>query len=66
MIYIVIVSAVVFAIVALVLAIRKQGHVTRSVSVEEGIQNARVFEESSKRMELTVAEALAEKARDPR
>jgi len=43
MIYIVIVSAVVFAIVALVLAIRKQGRVTRSVSIEEGIQNARVF-----------------------
>jgi len=66
MIYIVIVSAVVFAIGALVLAIRKQGNVTRSVSIEEGIQNARVFEESSKRMDLTVAEALAEKARDPR
>src|SRR4249920_4268136 len=66
MIYIVIVSAVVFAIGALVLAIRKQGHVTRSVSTDEQSQNTRVFEESSKRMELTVAEALAEKARDPR
>ena len=36
------------------------------LSADEAIQNTRVFEESSKRMELTVAEALAEKARDPR
>jgi len=57
---------VILAIVAVVLAIKKQARVTRSLSTEEQSQNSRVFEESSKRMELTVAEALAEKARDPR
>lgn len=60
-----IVSAIV-AIVAVVLAIKKQSNVTRSVSVEEQTLNTKVFEESSKRMDLNVAEALAEKARDPR
>ena len=62
----VIIAVVVFATVAVVLAIRKQSRVTRDMSAAEQIENARVFEESSKRMEQTVAEALAEKARDPR
>jgi len=62
----VLILVVVLAIVAVVLAIKKQARVTRSMSADEQSQNARVFEESSKRMELTVAEALAEKARDPR
>ena len=62
----VLILAVVLAIVAVVFAIKKQARVTRSMSADEQSQNARVFEESSKRMELTVAEALAEKARDPR
>jgi len=62
----VLIAVVILAIVAVVLAIKKQARVTRSLSAEEQSQNTRVFEESSKRMELTVAEALAEKARDPR
>jgi len=62
----VLIAVVILAIVAVVLAIKKQARVTRSVSVEEKAQNTRVFEESSKKMELNVAEALAEKARDPR
>ena len=60
------IAVVILAIVAVVLAIKKQARVTRSMSVEEQTQNTRVVEESTKRMELTVAEALAEKARDPR
>src|SRR6185295_5814889 len=62
----VLIVAVILAIVAVVVAIKKQAHVTRSLSVEEQTQNAKVLEKSTKRMELTVAEALAEKARDPR
>ena len=62
----VLIVVAILAIVAVVLAIKKQSSVTRSVSVEEQTHNTRVFEESSKRMELNVAEALAEKARDPR
>jgi metal-sulfur cluster biosynthetic enzyme len=62
----VLIVVVILAIVAVVLAIKKQARVTRSLSVEEQSQNTKVFEESSKRMELTVAEALAEKASDPR
>jgi len=62
----VLIAAAILAIVAVVLAIKKQSNVTRSASVEEQTQNTKVFEESSKRMELNVAEALAEKARDPR
>lgn len=54
------------AIVAVVLAVRKQSSVTQSFSEDEQNLNTKVFEESSKRMDLTVAEALAEKARDPR
>ena len=62
----VLIAVVILAIVAVVLAIKKQARVTRSMTVEEQSQNTRVFEESAKRMELTVAEALSEKARDPR
>lgn len=62
----VLIVVAVLAIVAVVLAIKKQGRVTQSLSEDEQSLNAKVFEESSKRMDLTVAEALAEKARDPR
>ncbi len=50
----------------IVLAVRQQSKVTRSFSVEEQEEDARVYAESTKAMEATVAEALAEKARDPR
>jgi metal-sulfur cluster biosynthetic enzyme len=62
----VLIAILILAIVAVALAIKKQARVTRSLSAEEQSQNTRVFEESSKRMALTVTEALAEKARDPR
>jgi metal-sulfur cluster biosynthetic enzyme len=53
-------------IVGVVMAVRRQAKVTRSYSPEEQAQDARVYAESTKAMEATVAEALAEKARDPR
>jgi metal-sulfur cluster biosynthetic enzyme len=61
-----------FVIIAILLiagvaiAIRRQAKVTRSYSLEEQAEDARVYAESTKVMEATVAEALAEKARDPR
>ena len=58
--------AVVATVIAIVIAVRKQARVTQSISVDEQVQNARVFEQSAKVMEANVAEALAEKARDPR
>jgi metal-sulfur cluster biosynthetic enzyme len=54
------------AVIAVVIAIKRQSRVTHSLSAVEQSQDARVFAESSKRMEETVAEQLAAKARDPR
>src|SRR4029077_381172 len=56
----------VFLIAGVVLAVRRQSKVTRSYSQEEQEEDARVYAESTKAMEATVAEALADKARDPR
>ena len=56
----------VLVIVAIVVAVRKQSRVTQAVSQAEQIQNTKVFQESAQRLEATVAEKLAEKARDPR
>src|SRR5437773_9167957 len=50
----------------IVVAVRRQSKVTRSFSQEEQEEDARVYAESTKAMEATVAEALADKARDPR
>jgi metal-sulfur cluster biosynthetic enzyme len=47
-------------------AVKRQARVTRSFSQAEQTQNAQVFAESAKRVEATVTEKLAEKARDPR
>jgi metal-sulfur cluster biosynthetic enzyme len=58
--------AVLATVIAIVMAVRKQSRVTQSVSADESALNARVFEQSTKKMETNVAEALAEKARDPR
>src|SRR5688572_591494 len=64
---VVVIAVVVTALLAILfVAIRKQSSVTQSLSPVEQSQNSRVFEESSRRMEATVAEKLAEKARDPR
>ena len=56
----------VILIAVVFVAVRRQASVTHKVSDEERAQDQRVFEQSTKRMEATVAEALAEKARDPR
>ena len=58
--------AVVATALAIILAVRKQGKVTQTLTEEERALNAKVFERSSLKMEANVAEALAEKARDPR
>ena len=58
--------AVVATVIAVVLAVRKQGKITQELTEEERALNAKVFERSTLKMETNVAEALAEKARDPR
>jgi len=58
--------AVLATIVAIVLAVRKQSKVTHELTPEERALNDKVFERSSQKMEANVAEALAEKARNPR
>ena len=66
MFQIVAILAVLATAIAIVFAIRKQSKVTQELTEEEKALNAKVFERSSFKMEANVAEALAEKARDPR
>jgi len=66
MFQIVAIIAVLATAVAIILAIRKQSKVTQELTPEEKALNDKVFERSSQKMETNVAEALAEKARDPR
>jgi metal-sulfur cluster biosynthetic enzyme len=56
----------ILVVAGVILAIRRQAKVTRSFTAEEQAEDARVLAESTKAMEATVADALAEKARDPR
>jgi metal-sulfur cluster biosynthetic enzyme len=56
----------VLVIVGVIIAVRRQSQVTRSISLEEQAQDAKVLAESSRVMENTITEALAQKARDPR
>jgi metal-sulfur cluster biosynthetic enzyme len=53
-------------VAAIVVAVRRQAKITKSFSAIEYEEDARVYAESTKVMEATVAEALAAKARDPR
>jgi metal-sulfur cluster biosynthetic enzyme len=53
-------------VIGIVVAVRRQANVTRSYSPQEQAEDARVYAESTKAMETTVAEALAAKARDSR
>ena len=53
---------IVFAIVT---AVRRQSTVTQSYSQQAQEEDARIYAESTKVMDATVAEALAAKARDP-
>jgi metal-sulfur cluster biosynthetic enzyme len=56
----------VLLVIGIVAAVRRQARVTRSYSMQEQEEDARAYADSTKAMEATVAEALAEKARDPR
>jgi metal-sulfur cluster biosynthetic enzyme len=53
-------------IVGIIFAIRRQSNVTHTASPEETEKDSRAFDASAKRMEATIAEELAKKARDPR
>src|SRR6516162_7170724 len=59
-------AVVLIIVVGIVVAVRRQASVTPSYSRQAQEEDARVFAESTKVMEATVAEALAAKARDPR
>ena len=56
----------VLIVVGIVLAVRRQSSMTPDLFPAGQEEDARVYAESTKAMEATVAEALAEKARDPR
>jgi metal-sulfur cluster biosynthetic enzyme len=56
----------VLLLLGVVVAVKRQSGMTRSLSKADQEQDARIFAESTKAMEATVAEALAAKARDPR
>ena len=56
----------VLTVIGVIAAVRRQSNVTASYSKEAQEEDARVFAESTKVMEATVAEALAAQARDPR
>jgi len=53
-------------VVGIVFAVKRQAAVTPRVSREEHEHDQKVFAQSTKVMEATVAEELAKKARDPR
>jgi metal-sulfur cluster biosynthetic enzyme len=55
----------VLLIIGIAVAVKRQANVTRSYTATERAQDAKVYAESTKAMEATVAEALAAKARDP-
>jgi metal-sulfur cluster biosynthetic enzyme len=56
----------VLLVVGIVFAVRRQANVTASYSKEAQEEDARVYAESTKAIEVSVAEALAAQARDPR
>ena len=56
----------VLIVVAVVFAVRRQSGVTVSYSRQAQEEDARIYAESTRAMEATVAETLAAKARDPR
>ena len=58
-------AALVIIVIGIIAAVRRQASVTPSYSKQAQEEDARVFAESTKVMEATVAEALAAKARDP-
>ena len=56
----------VLIVIGIIAAVKRQSGVTRAFSQDEQDHDARVLAESKKVMEATVADALAEQARDPR
>jgi len=65
LIYLLLVVPVVL-IISIVVAVRRQSNITPSYSAQAQAEDAQVLSESKKALEATVAETLAEKARDPR
>jgi hypothetical protein len=63
--YVLLILPVLF-VLGIAVAIKRQSAVTRSLSAEHRAHDTQVYNESTRMMEATVAEALAEKARDPR
>ena len=55
----------VFLVIVVAVAVRRQSSMTPTFSKQAQEEDAKVFAESAKVMETTVAEALAAKARDP-
>ena len=62
----ILITLAVLAVLGIIAAVRRQANMTPSYSKQVQEEDARVFAESTKVMEATVAEALAAKARDPR
>ena len=53
-------------VAGIVFAVRRQAAVTQSLSAEDHAKDQEVFAKSTQIMEQTIAEELAQKARDPR
>jgi metal-sulfur cluster biosynthetic enzyme len=62
----ILITLAVLVVLGIIAAVRRQANMTPSYSKQAQEEDARVFVESTKVMEATVAEALAVKARDPR
>ena len=62
----ILITLAVLVVLGIIAAVRRQANMTPSYSKQAQEEDARVFAESTKVMEATVAEALAAKARDPR
>jgi metal-sulfur cluster biosynthetic enzyme len=62
----ILISLALLIVVGIIAAVRRQANMTPSYSKQAQAEDARVFAESTKVIEATVAEALAAKARDPR
>ena len=65
LIYLLFIVPVFFLVILVAVAVRRQSSMTPTFSKQVQEEDAKVFAESTKVMETTVAEALAAKARDP-
>ena len=62
----ILISLAILVVLGIIAAVRRQASMTPSYSQQAQEEDARVFAESTKIVEVTVAEALVAKARDPR